>query len=384
MTDERQQGSEEDDRTPVDAGPVAFGEMLHLSEQLAARSSEVRGDAERALDRAVSLRAARDPRAGIAVSACREALSAYREAVDGSLRQACATPQQQEAAEPAGSPEPVGSPERAPSDPGPSTATVIRHKTARALAVAAVAGVLGLVGWGGLPSWSTVMATSSGQLADAPSAGPTAAGAPRPAAGADPRAGAERHAGSVGRSDDDRPARPAPQSRDVRRLLASTLRGAAAAPESPATVARALRAVGEAAASVASAGEALAPADAGSRRERDGTGSALPDPSDTLGEAAGAAGDRLPDGGGLGGEGMPDPRPSDRADDVDGLEPGPGERPELMEGAASDGDDQAADGAEAGGAETVRERDDPGMLGGDDRSTGSSAAGVSDDAELSR
>lgn len=370
MTDERQPEAAEGKRAPVERDAAAFAEMLSLCERLAGRTSELRGDAERALDRAASLRAARDPRAGIAVSACREALGAYRDTVAHSLRQACAAASVPDDEAPAGEPEPAG----APAGPVPATAGPVRHKVARALAAAAVTGVLGLVGWGGLPSWSTVTATSAGQVTAQPSVTHPTAGVPeRSARAADLSAGAaaepetSRRA-DAGLSDPDPSARTGQRSRDVRRLLASTLPGVAETLQSAADGVGALRAIGDAAASPSPAGERVAPADAGSRPGA--AGPALPDSAEALDEAADAVDRRLPGGGDVGDGGLPEPPAAGEVDDADELDEVTGDGQELTEGGASDGEGSA-------------DREEAAVLDGDERS-GSPADGVSGDAGLSR
>lgn len=384
MTEEQHAG--EGDWTPADAGPAALGEVLHLYEELAARRREVRGDAERALDRVASLRAAGDPRAGIAVSACRDALGAYQEAVDRSLRQACDAVAHPAAASPTASPEPGSAPDQARSGPEPSAITAIRRKAARLLAAAAVTAVLGLVGWGGLPSWSTVTATSPGQLPDVGSDSSDTAGALERSASLGSPPDSSRRAAHAGPADGEDRAAASPDGprRDVRRLLASTLPDVTEAPRSAARVAGALRSIGEAAASAARAGEILSPGGAESREDTDEAGSVLQDAVDAVGEAGDAAGDHLPGDDELDGEGLPDPTTGDEVD-ADNLDDatgdGPRDGPGMLEDDAASRDGGATGDAGAGAdSEADAAEEDRGVLDGGDRSDG----GLSDDAEFGR
>lgn len=389
MTDERKPGAQENDRT-VD-GPAALGEVLQLQEQLAARGSQVRQDAERVLDRAAALRADGDPRAGIAVSACRETLDAYQEAVDRSVRQACdaaGSTAASSAASPArpSTPSPVGGPSLRPAPP---TATAIRHKVARLLAAAAVVGVLGLVGWGGLPSWSTVLATSPGHHA-APPDGPVATESPEVSTGADRAPRPEGRAGVVGRSDDrpapaDRPASVDLQHDDVRGLIASTLPGADGLSPSVATVADGLRAVGEAAASLATVGEALSSDDPSDDEATEAARSLLTDGVDAVDEAVDAAGDGAAGVDELDDGELLDVRSSEETEDGDSLDGVTDEGQQLWDGDEADGDrDAGEDGDVSENGEAREGRDDPALLEGDDRADASSADGVSEDAALDR
>lgn len=387
MTDERQPGAHETDRT-VD-GSAAIDEVFQLQEQLAARGSRVRQDAERALDRAAALRADGDPRAGIAVSACRETLGAYQEAVDRSVRQACAA----DATAASGSASPAFSSTPLPvGDPSfgsaPSTATAIRHKIARVLAAAAVTGALGLVGWGGLPSWSTVLATSPGHFT-APPEGPVATEPPE--VSPDDRAPRpEGRARVIGRSD----ARPAPagqpasvdpQHDDVRGVLASTLPGVGELSPSVARVADGLRAVGEAAASLATVGETLPSEDPSDDDAADAARSLLTEGVDSVDEAVDAASDGAADMDELDDGELLDVRSSDDTEDGDGLDGVTDEDQRLWDGDDADGDPEAGEDSDNGDkGEAGDRRDDPALLKDDDRAGASSADGVSEDADLDR
>lgn len=391
MTDERQPGAHETDRT-VD-GSAAIDEVFQLQEQLAARGSRVRQDAERALDRAAALRADGDPRAGIAVSACRETLGAYQEAVDRSVRQACAA----DATAASGSASPaVSSTPLSVGDPSfgsaPSTATAARHKIARVLAAAAVTGALGLVGWGGLPSWSTVLATSPGHFT-APPEGSVAAEPPTetPEVSTDDRAPRpEGRARVIGRSDarpapGGQPASVEPQHDDVRRVLASTLPGVGELSPSVARVADGLRAVGEAAASLATAGETLPSDDPSDDDAADAARSLLTDGVDSVDEAVDAASDGAADMDELDDDELLDLRSSDDTEDGDGLDGVTDEDQQLWDGDDADGDREAGEDSDHGDTgEAGDRRDDPALLQDDDGAGASSADGVSEDADLDR
>lgn len=362
MTDERQPGAQEDDRA-VD-GPAALDEVFHLQEQLAARGGQVRQDAERALGRAAALRADGDPRAGIAVSACRETLGAYQEAVDRSVRQAC---------DAAGSAAAIRATSPARSSarsvvgaaalgPAPSTGTAIRHKAARLLAAAAVTGVLGLVGWGGLPSWSTVTATSPGQpaqplgpvVADAPATpdAPDAPDAPELSVGAGRAPRPEGRGGLVEHS----AGQPAPADRqhdDVRGVIASTLPGPVELSPSVAIVANGLRAVGEAAASVATAGETLSSDGPSDDDAADAARSLLTDGVDSVDEAVDAAGDGAGGVDDLEDGELPDTRSPEEAGDADGLDAVTEDR-ELWDG-DEDGDEAGGEPEDSAAADGVSE-----------------------------
>lgn len=430
MTDDSQQRAHEADTEPADAEAGEVGEVQRLCERLAAGSRDVRGDAERALDRAARLCAERDPRAGIAVSACRDALGVYQEAVDRSLREACQPgppsteppPTEPSSTEP--SPiEPPPTDTGLPAGPRPPTGSPasaglrVRHRVARGLAAAAMAGVLGLVGWGGLPSWSTVTATSSGQIVEAPSETVLERAAPEPPADPRRQPAGDPASPAVG---DARPAPASPlvqQGRDVRRLLAATLpdvETVAGAPYSVAAVANALRATGEAA--VASL---ALPDDAPSSASETPTGASpsllngrgtvswlLEDAAASVADAVDAAEESVPDADELVDD-LPAPGQSDEPGDADaGAQPGEGDATDEA-GAVDDGDEaggEAGDGDDVDDAaddQPLLERDD--ADGGDDvdppaedrplldqeegsegTSEGSSADGVSDDAEIDR
>lgn len=188
---------------------AAVRDLLRLGERLTANSSGVRGDAERSLDRARRLYDDDDARTPIALSACRDALGAYRDAVDQSVRELCREDDQADAWPAAGQPDP-----RATGLPPRSARSRTRERIAGTLAVAGVAGVLGLVAWTGLPSWSGLATTAP----DTTPAEVAAVAAPQPSAGP----AGDSHAGVPSSQDEPRTTRMA-QSGDVRRVVVSTL-----------------------------------------------------------------------------------------------------------------------------------------------------------------
>jgi hypothetical protein len=140
-------------RGRTDAHEAPGRDPVRLGARLLARTSGVRGDAERSVDRARRLSSDDDGRAPIAVEACRDALGAYRDALDQSVRELC----DGDAGEQRGGPD-EPAPPGVDDAPAPARSRV-RERIAGGLAAVGVAAVLGLVGWAALP-WGSGTAGS--------------------------------------------------------------------------------------------------------------------------------------------------------------------------------------------------------------------------------